>query len=242
MKPFFVLLISIVVLTCGPASAPAQDALPKAQADAVAAIKKLGGYVQPSATSRDVIDVTMGWRTTDATLKQGMLHMKEIKSPTKLTLSSAQVTDAGLEHLSGLTNLKELKIFWGTKITDAGLVYVKGLTSLQSLYLHDTRITDAGLVHLKDLNSLRYLRLHCEQITDAGLEHLTGLTGIYHFSFRGTQVTRGGMMKLRTAMPRRTLYSFGSPTLPRFPSSNSQANAVAALRMLRAKVQRCGSP
>ncbi len=34
--------------------------------------------------------------------------------------------------------------FYGPKITDAGLVHLKGLTNLKSLGLHNTQITDAG--------------------------------------------------------------------------------------------------
>ena len=37
----------------------------------------------------------------------------------------------------------------GESITDAGLVHLQGLTQLQALCLADTKITDAGLVHLQ---------------------------------------------------------------------------------------------
>ena len=56
-----------------------------------------------------------------------------------------------------------------TKITDAGLVHLKGLTNLQNLDLIGTKVTDAGLVHLKDLTNLQLLRLEDTQVTDAGL-------------------------------------------------------------------------
>ena len=39
--------------------------------------------------------------------------------------------------------------FDGTHITDAGLVHLKGLTNLETLHLSDTPITDAGLLHLE---------------------------------------------------------------------------------------------
>ena len=44
------------------------------------------------------------------------------------------MTDAGLEHLKGLTNLQSLDLTF-TKVTDAGLEHLKGLTKLQSLDL-----------------------------------------------------------------------------------------------------------
>ena len=39
----------------------------------------------------------------------------------------------------------------GTDITDAGLVHLTAMTQLQTLYLNDTRITDAGLLPLATL-------------------------------------------------------------------------------------------
>ena len=40
-------------------------------------------------------------------------------------------------------------------MTDAGLVHLKGLTQLQWLDLAETKVTDAGLVHLKGLTQLQ---------------------------------------------------------------------------------------
>ena len=51
-----------------------------------------------------------------------------------LDLADTQVTDAGLEHLKGLTKLEELYLA-GPQVSDAGLEHLKGLTSLQHLYL-----------------------------------------------------------------------------------------------------------
>ena len=59
------------------AVAATQDASPKSQADAVAAIKNLGGRVTLDKTSREVVAVN---------------------------LSGTPITDAGLEHLQGMTN------------------------------------------------------------------------------------------------------------------------------------------
>ena len=42
-----------------------------------------------------------------------------------------------------------------TKVTDAGLEHLKGLTDLQTLELLHTKVTDAGLEHLEGLTRLR---------------------------------------------------------------------------------------
>ena len=44
------------------------------------------------------------------------------------------MTDAGLEHLKGLSQLQRLDLA-STQVTDAGLEHLKGLTQLQTLDL-----------------------------------------------------------------------------------------------------------
>ena len=48
------------------------------------------------------------------------------------------MTDAGLVHLKGLTQLQDL-VLYATKVTDVGLKNLKGLTKLQSLELGPPR-------------------------------------------------------------------------------------------------------
>ena len=48
------------------------------------------------------------------------------------------MTDAGLEHLKGLTQVQSLNLSQ-TEVTDAGLKHLKGLTQLQSLNLAEPR-------------------------------------------------------------------------------------------------------
>ena len=43
----------------------------------------------------------------------------------------------------------------GTPISDAGLVHLSGLTNLRTLALSNTPLTDAALVHLKKLANLK---------------------------------------------------------------------------------------
>ena len=62
-------------------------------------------------------------------------------------LKGTQVTDAGLVHLKGLTNLKEMHLS-RTQVTDAGLVHLKGLTNLEWLYLSDAQLAGAGSLQL----------------------------------------------------------------------------------------------
>ena len=88
-----------------------------------------------------------------------------------------------------------------TRITDAGLEHLKGLSSLNGLNLYNTQVTDAGLEHLKGLTSLDRLYLNNTQVTDAGLEHLKGLSSLRGLDLDNTQVTAEGRASLRKALP-----------------------------------------
>jgi len=79
--------------------------------------------------------------------------------------NAEQVTDA---WFADLEEFPQLQGFMGTRVTDAGLEHLKGLTQLQWLNLTGTRVTDAGLKHLKGLGQLRLLDLENTQVTDAG--------------------------------------------------------------------------
>jgi outer membrane protein assembly factor BamB/uncharacterized protein YjbI with pentapeptide repeats len=97
------------------------NASPTSQADAVAAIKKLGGTVNLDKTSGKVVGVNLcRTQVTDAML----VHLKALTTLTELNLTDTQITDAGLEHLKGLTSLTELRLS-GPQITDAGLEQIK---------------------------------------------------------------------------------------------------------------------
>ena len=87
-----------------------------------------------------------------------------------------------------------------TKITDAGLVHLKGLTNLQTLNLRFTKVTDVGLEHLKGLTELQTLSLP-GRITDAGLVHLKGLTNLQTLDLIGNNVTAAGVADLQKALP-----------------------------------------
>ncbi len=129
-------------------------------------------------TDADLVYLTkLPWRKTRAEVEFTIGYFHRPWPSPALNLAGTEITDAGVEHLKGLTNLRTLKLN-GTEITDAGLVHLKGLTSLESLRLPGTEISDAGLEHLKALTSLEGLWLHDTEITDAGLVHLKGLTSL----------------------------------------------------------------
>ncbi len=112
-------------------------------------------------------------------------------------------TDTGLKYyLAAIEPRSVLDLRGWFRITDAGLMHLTGLTNLQDLTLSSTKITDAGLVHLKGLTKLETLNLNfCRQITDAGLVHIKGMTKLETLNLMQTQVTDAGVAELQQALP-----------------------------------------
>ena len=80
----------------------------------------------------------LGWCTSEG--------LRQLQS---LNLGDTRVTDAGLEHLKELTELRSLDFHspspaYRTNVGDAGLEYLKRLTKLESLDLTYTKVTDTG--------------------------------------------------------------------------------------------------
>ena len=72
----------------------------------------------------------------------------------------------------------------GSKITDAGIKHLEGLVELRNLALERTAISDACLGSLSHLKSLAFIHLTGTRITEAGAkklrEKLPGLQVIFH--------------------------------------------------------------
>ncbi len=123
-RRYLIACVVLLVLVLGLLAALAihRRALSLEQARAVSEIEKMGGRIEKSSSTGYVTSV---W------------------------LHGIQVTDVGLEHLTGLTQLQVLDLS-GTQVTDAGLEHLKGLTQLQVLNLGGTKVTDAGLKDLQN--------------------------------------------------------------------------------------------
>jgi Leucine-rich repeat (LRR) protein len=206
------LFVTVSAIPCSWLSVKMRQA--ERQREAATAIEKLGGKVDWDnkalgwpAWLRKVLGDDFfnsvvfaglsGTKVTDA----GLEHLKGLSQLQWLQFNGTQVTDAGLEHLKGLSQLKWLELN-GTQLTDGGLEQLKGLSQLQALVLDNTQVTDAGLEHLKGLSQLQQLQLTDTTVTDAGLEHLKGLSQLQWLYLVGTRVTDEGVRKLQQALPK----------------------------------------
>ncbi len=114
----------------------------------------------------------------------------------QLTLMNRKrITDEGLRHLAGLTELEVLAIN-GTNVTGAGLSYLRDCSKLEGLAMSNTPLTDVGLAHISSLKQLEWLQLNGTQVTDEGLLHLSGLTNLESLQLRDTAITDRGLKNL----------------------------------------------
>jgi hypothetical protein len=76
----------------------------------------------------------------------------------ELRLEGKAVTDAALEHVAQLTELRTLSLY-GSSVTSAGLTKLAGLERLEALGLGHVRLTRKGLWQVERIRGLRWLWL-----------------------------------------------------------------------------------
>ncbi len=149
----------------------------------------------PRSSSLKVLDLG-NCKVDDA----GVSLLVGLKKLTRLSLDNASVTDAGVVHLSKLTELEWLDLR-ACKITGHGLRALKDLKQLKRLRLGWTEVDDAGLEVVKGMPRLEVLEIYQTKVTDAGLVHLTALKHLKELSADYTRVTSEGIDRLKNAIP-----------------------------------------
>ena len=107
----------------------------------------------------------------------------------------APITDAGLKHLAGLSNLTYLDLI-NTPVTDAAFVELAHLPKLTTLFLDRTSVTDLGLAQIRGVSHLRELSLCRLPISDTGLANVRGLPNLRSLRLCETRVTDAGLASL----------------------------------------------
>jgi hypothetical protein len=138
-------------------------------------------------------------------IDDAMASVGQLGGLTHLTLIGSPVTDIGLAHLRGLSDLECLMLRGCTNFSDAGLEHLEGLVRLKELFLDDAKITDAGLAHLRGMRRLESLGLDRANVTDAGLAHLEGMSRLQFLNLRGTGITDAGLARLKALTGLRSL-------------------------------------
>lgn len=115
---------------------------------------------------------------------KGVAGLTNCKLLEELTIGSIGITDAGLDHIAKLTNLKRLSLFGCSNITNKGLAKLTGLKSLQELNVSEANITIGGLSCLNQLTNLATLNVHGVRQDNSGLDisRLTRLETLYLYT------------------------------------------------------------
>jgi Leucine-rich repeat (LRR) protein len=133
---------------------------------------------------------------TDADLARVSRH----KHLRKLDLSHTKVTDAGLEHLRGLENVRELVCYYAEYLTEDGIAHIAGWKKLEKLNLRGTQVTSKVFERLAKIESLRELDIAFTQIDDEGFEHLALLPRLERLAIGGNRLA-GTALPLLEHMP-----------------------------------------
>lgn len=129
-----------------------------------------------------------------------------------LSLGSAVVTDAGLEHLNKLNKLNTLRLA-GMNVNGKGLIHLKSLAQLETLDLPNSEVSDDALIAISDLTNLRDLSLAKTQVSDAGIASIARLAKLDHVDLRNTKVTAQGVKALQKALPKCSIVHEAIPDL-----------------------------
>jgi prepilin-type processing-associated H-X9-DG protein len=105
---------------------------------------------------------------------RGLADLARLSQLEDLHLGSIGVTDAGMDHVAKLTNLKWLHLFGCEQVTDRGLAKLAALKSLENLDVSESQLTVGGLAALNSLPNLKRLWVH--DLGRAGVLNLSGLT------------------------------------------------------------------
>jgi len=132
---------------------------------------------------------------------------------TSLTADQTQFGVAGLREIGRLKQLQSLRLTTAG-VSDDGLEGLQQCTALRVLFLGGNPLTGPGLKHLARLKQLEELRLTgCPVISDSALSHLRGLKQLQRLDLEGTTCSPGAVQQLKDRFLTETIVTFGGKEL-----------------------------
>jgi hypothetical protein len=157
----------------------------------------------PSLRSLDIVDGISS--PQPGAMNSSLACLTSLPALESLTIFSPRVTDDGLLYVGQIKTLRYLHlyhVFAPMPVTDAGLEHLMGLKELRSLRLGIDKITDRGLACLSGLERLEALEIGSRSaITDTGLQTVSRLSQLKELSLPSLSVTKKGVAELRRKMP-----------------------------------------
>jgi Leucine-rich repeat (LRR) protein len=135
-----------------------------------------------------------------------MAHLAHLTGLHSLDLKQTSITGAGMKHVVGMKNLRQLAVPGG--MDDQGMACIGQVTSLRSLYFKENRVTNAGLAHLTQLHALEELELGGQQINNDGLVYLGELPQLRYLILWGKGFTDAGLARLQN-VPKLEILNLG---------------------------------
>jgi hypothetical protein len=151
-----------------------------------------GGSVTRDAGRVIRVDLSSSW-VTDADLAL----VAALPGIEAIDLSQTKISDMGLEHLKGLSSVRELNLHFAEYVTDSGIAHITGWKNLERLTLRGTKVTSRVFGYLALLPSLRRLDISGTEVTDSGFEELAELTELETLAIGGNRILGPALDLLR---------------------------------------------
>ena len=120
-----------------------------------------------------------------------------------LQIGGQQATDDGLRYVGEMTGLEELIIWPARSISDAGVAHLTGLKNLKDLRIDKSKLTDEGLRHLAALRNVEHLSVDGSHFSDTGLNYLKQAKHLktLYLGAQQNEITSQGREKFKASMP-----------------------------------------
>ena len=120
-------------------------------------------------------------------------HLKHLQ---RLDLWRCDISDDGLQHLAGLSELREIALGLSPGVTDAGLAVLRRMRKLTSVSItHLKNVTDAGIAHLAEHGGLQAVTLFGTNSGDGALRALSRKPDL-DYLWVGNRTTDAGLVLL----------------------------------------------
>lgn len=151
-----------------------------------------GGTVARDAGRIIGVNLASSWVTdADLALIAALPGVEEID------LSQTKISDIGLEHLKGLSSVRELSLHYAEFVTDSGIAHITSWKNLQRLTLRGTKVTSRVFGHIALLTSLKQLDIADTEVTDSGFEELAELNKLETLAIGGNRILGPALDLLR---------------------------------------------
>jgi hypothetical protein len=165
-------------------------------------------HLKQVRTLRSVTVDDLIWSPDAGGMNSSLAFLKELPALESLTIFSLRVTDEGLVHVGRMCRLQNLHLYHAfapMPVTDAGLEHLKELKQLRSLRLGIESVSDRGLATLSTFSNLEKLdisSLTTSSISESGVLHLSRLCCLRELRLpTGGRVTSKGIEQLHKSLP-----------------------------------------